>query len=128
MRDDERQAESVIARVGGTIEWVSPVGFGMSFPASLTDSDLTTIREVFEHAVWIKLGSTAITDAGLVLLAGAAVLEDIDLYDTLVTKEGIQKLLTRTPSIQRVVLPRLSINDAGRALLASSWPRVEFVS
>ena len=75
----------------------------------------------------LGLGSTQITDAGLVHLKGLTKLESLTLSDTDVTDAGLEHLIAHT-GLQTLSLRNTLITEKGLATLEHSLPTCEIAS
>jgi len=126
MSDSMPQIKRELAEVGGTLEWKTKFGIGVSFGTSTNDDCLKKIPTCLRNAVWINLSNTCVTDAGLQLLEQASVLEHLNVMGTSVTTAGVSQLLESAKTICKLELPD-NLGTEDRKRIQAAWPSVELV-
>jgi uncharacterized membrane protein len=148
----DRQAVAAAARLGVS---VVPLGAGNHFielhctnANAFGDSELAALRPLAPQAVWLNLGGTRITDAGLSTvaqfknltrlhlnrtavsdrglpqLAGLQRLEYLNLYGTGVSDAGLESLAA-LKRLRTLYVWQTSVSDSGLERLRSALPRLQ---
>ncbi|HYV34560.1 MAG TPA: hypothetical protein VE988_02585 [Gemmataceae bacterium] len=82
----------------------------------LTDADLAPLANA-KDILWLKLNSTAVTDAVVPHIAAMTGLEEIDLSGTKITDAGLEKLAAGAKALKGLKLAFTAITDKGLATL-----------
>lgn len=83
------------------------------------DKDLAELAPVAAQIVWLDLGRSKVTDAGLATIASMTHLERLHLENTAVTDAGLARLAT-LPQLEYLNLYGTKVTDAGIAKLAAN--------
>ncbi|MEO5979149.1 MAG: DUF2231 domain-containing protein [Chryseolinea sp.] len=102
---------------------VIPVGAGTNYLSasfvnarSLGDAELKLLLPIKDQLIWLNLGRTKITDAGVDVVAQLSGVNQLNLEYTSVSDQGIEKLKTLT-SLNSLNLVGTNITDAGLSRL-----------
>lgn len=122
-------SDAVLKRMAVTMRSLQ-VGVGRSLAATMTMWKRLHLRGKFSDA-GIRpsdavAGPSAVTDAGLVLLSGQTILEELDLRDSAVTDAGLTAL-TKLPSLKRLDVRGTSVTERGCTHFAKALPDCEIV-
>ena len=126
MTQVDKRIKEEIAWTGGTLEWASDRGVGVSFPRGTTDDTSTRIPCCIQYAAWISWADTGVTDLSIPILARAAVLKNLNLSGTRVTAAGIRQLLERTATIWKLEVSAI-VNRTEVQRFRTQWPKVEII-
>lgn len=85
---------------------------------SLGDAELKLLLPVKEQLIWLNLGRTKITDAGMDVVGQLSGITQLNLEYTTVSDQGLEKLKTLL-SLNSLNLVGTNITDAGLAKLSS---------
>lgn len=83
------------------------------------DKELAELAPVAAHIVWVDLGRSKVTDAGLATIASMTNLERLHLENTAVTDAGLARLAT-LPQLEYLNLYGTKITDAGITKLSAN--------
>ncbi len=148
----DRQALAAAARLGVS---VVPLGAGNHFielhctnANAFGDSELAALRPLAPQTVWLNLGGTRITDAGLLTvaqfknltrlhlnrtavsdrglpqLAGLQWLEYLNLYGTRISDAGLESLAA-LKRLRTLYVWQTGVSDSGLERLRSALPRLQ---
>ena len=107
---------------------ISMGGGMMAFAAAPTMRKHLHLRGSFVEyrAAGQRPAATAVTDAGLALLTGQTILEELDLRESAVTDAGLTAL-TKLKSLKRLDLRGTGVTEQGCAQFAKALPDCEIV-
>jgi len=149
----EAALAEVRAAVPGSLRPVTPGERELEFTAAIAgpsfgDAELQKLEPVADDLVWLDLSRTAVTDAGLRVLAkmpnltrldlrdtsvgdaglkavaGLEKLESLGLYGTRVTDAGASAL-SRLPALRQVYVGGTPVSEAGREALRTARAELE---
>jgi hypothetical protein len=123
---DKKTIDGELQQAGGTIEWVSGIGLGISFSPETTDDQIAALSKTIQVAVWISLRNARITERTLSRLNGAPRLEDLDLGNVPLELASIEPFLQATPTIRKVTVSKQLLGAPELERLRTIHPTVQF--